>query len=43
MSFVTQDDVFAAIEPVLEGVFKNSAATKKRRRRLSASPTRTLC
>ena len=26
MSFVTQDDVFAAIEPVLSGVFEEFAA-----------------
>jgi aspartyl-tRNA synthetase len=26
MSFVTQDDVFAAIEPVLAGVFEEFAA-----------------
>jgi len=28
MSFVTQDDVFAAIEPVLEGVFKQFGGSK---------------
>jgi aspartyl-tRNA synthetase len=29
MSFVTQEDVFAAIEPVLEGVFKEFGGSKK--------------
>jgi aspartyl-tRNA synthetase len=29
MSFVTQEDVFAAIEPVLAGVFEEFAATRK--------------
>jgi len=29
MSFVTQDDVFAAMEPVMTGVFEEFAATKK--------------
>ena len=28
MSFVTQDDVFAAIEPVLQGVFEEFADGK---------------
>ena len=30
MSFVTQDDVFAAIEPVLYGVFQEFADGKRR-------------
>src|SRR5437763_17064031 len=34
MSFVTQDDVFAAIEPVLSGVFEEFAAG----RAVSAAP-----
>jgi aspartyl-tRNA synthetase len=34
MSFVTQDDVFAAIEPVLHGVFEEFAAGRK----VSAAP-----
>ncbi len=38
MSFVTQDDVFAAIEPVLSGVFEEFGESKYRdaRRRISA-------
>ena len=40
MSFVTQDDVFAAIEPVLSGVFEEFAerADRDARRRISAHP-----
>ena len=43
MSFVTQDDVFAAIEPVLHGVFEEFADGKRGdpgRRRSRASPMR---
>ena len=40
LSFVTQDDVFAAIEPVLAGVFREfSDWNGHRRRRFRASPT----
>jgi aspartyl-tRNA synthetase len=38
MSFVTQDDVFAAIEPVLHGVFEEFAGT----RQVSALPFRRI-
>ena len=46
MSFVTQDDVFAAIEPVLSGVFEEFANGKTRHagRRISREfPTRKRC
>ena len=38
MSFVTQDDVFAAIEPVLHGVFEEFADWQDRGRTVSALP-----
>ena len=38
MSFVTQDDVFAAIEPVLHGVFEEFADWQGRGRTVSALP-----
>ena len=38
MSFVTQDDVFAAIEPVLHGVFEEFADWQGRGRQVSALP-----
>jgi aspartyl-tRNA synthetase len=38
MSFVTQDDVFAAIEPVLHGVFEEFAQWNGKRRTVSAYP-----
>ena len=38
MSFVTQDDVFAAIEPVLHGVFEEFADWQGRGRSVSAAP-----
>ena len=38
MSFVTQDDVFAAIEPVLHGVFEEFADWQGRGRKVSALP-----
>jgi len=38
MSFVTQDDVFAAIEPVLHGVFEEFADWQGRGRSVSALP-----
>ena len=46
MSFVTQDDVFAAIEPVLSGVFEEFADGQERHaggRVSRASPTRNRC
>ena len=46
MSFVTQDDVFDAIEPVLSGVFEEFADGRSRSRRranIRASPTRKRC
>jgi len=48
MSFVTQDDVFAAIEPVMQGMFESSPLirarnTKPRKRRLCASRTMNRC
>jgi aspartyl-tRNA synthetase len=38
MSFVTQDDVFAAIEPVLHGVFEEFADWQGRGRKVSGAP-----
>lgn len=38
MSFVTQDDVFAAIEPVLHGVFEEFATWDDRKRTVSPLP-----
>lgn len=38
MSFVTQDDVFAAIEPVLHGVFEEFADWQNKGRSVSAAP-----
>ncbi len=46
MSFVTQDDVFEAIEPVLAGVFEEFADGKSGdagRRSSRASPTARRC
>ena len=45
MSFVTQDDVFNAIEPVLPGVFEEFAKAEASPRRANsrASPTRKRC
>ena len=40
MSFVTQEDVFAAIEPVLHGVFEEFADWQGKGRRVSALPFR---
>ncbi len=40
MSFVTQEDVFAAIEPVLHGVFEEFADWQGRGRQVSALPFR---
>ena len=42
MSFVTQDDVFAAIEPVLHGVFEDFADWQGRGRTVSALPFRRI-
>ena len=42
MSFVTQDDVFAAIEPVLHGVFEEYAGFGGRERSVSALPFRRI-
>ncbi len=42
MSFVTQDDVFAAIEPVLHGVFEEFADWQGRGRQVSALPFRRI-
>jgi aspartyl-tRNA synthetase len=39
MSFVTQDDVFAAIEPVLHGVFEEFADWQGKGRQVSALPS----
>ena len=38
MSYVTQDDVFAAIEPVLHGVFEEFANWQGKGRTVSALP-----
>ena len=45
MSFVTQEDVFATIEPVIAGVFEEFAEGRAvgRRRRSPASPTTRRC
>ncbi|NJC33351.1 aspartyl-tRNA synthetase [Sphingomonas jejuensis] len=42
MSFVTQDDVFAAIEPVLHGVFEEFADWQGKGRQVSALPFRRI-
>ena len=42
MSFVTQEDVFAAIEPVLHGVFEEFADWQGKGRRVSALPFRRI-
>ena len=42
MSFVTQDDVFAAIEPVLHGLFEEFADWQGRGRQVSALPFRRI-
>ncbi len=42
MSFVTQDDVFAAIEPVLHGVFEEFADWQARGRQVSVLPFRRI-
>jgi len=42
MSFVTQDDVFAAIEPVLHGVFEEFANFEGKGRSVSALPFRRI-
>ena len=42
MSFVTQDDVFAAIEPVLHGVFEQFADWQGKGRSVSALPFRRI-
>ncbi|MBY9061917.1 aspartate--tRNA ligase [Sphingomonas yunnanensis] len=42
MSFVTQDDVFAAIEPVLHGVFEEFAEWQGKSRTVSALPFRRI-
>jgi aspartyl-tRNA synthetase len=42
MSFVTQDDVFAAIEPVLHGVFEEFADFEGKGRTVSALPFRRI-
>jgi aspartyl-tRNA synthetase len=42
MSFVTQDDVFAAIEPVLHGVFEEFADWQGKGRSVSALPFRRI-
>ena len=42
MSFVTQDDVFAAIEPVLHGVFEEFADWEGKGRSVSALPFRRI-
>ncbi|TCP37472.1 aspartate--tRNA ligase [Sphingomonas sp. BK235] len=42
MSFVTQDDVFAAIEPVLHGVFEEFADWQGKGRTVSALPFRRI-
>ena len=38
MSFVTQDDVFAAIEPVMRGVFEEFAAWNGKNRKVTLGP-----
>ncbi len=44
MSFVTQEDVFAAVEPVIGGVFEEfAAAARWTARRSAASPTTRRC
>lgn len=42
MSFVTQDDVFAAIEPVLHGLFEEFADWQGKDRQVSALPFRRI-
>ncbi|WP_419808212.1 aspartate--tRNA ligase [Sphingomonas sp.] len=42
MSFVTQEDVFAAIEPVLHGLFEEFADWQGKRRQVSALPFRRI-
>ena len=42
MSFVTQDDVFAAIEPVLHGLFEEFADWQGKNRQVSALPFRRI-
>ncbi len=42
MSFVTQDDVFAAIEPVLHGLFEEYADWQGKGRQVSALPFRRI-
>ncbi|BAK66184.1 aspartyl-tRNA synthetase [Sphingobium sp. SYK-6] len=42
MSFVTQDDVFAAIEPVLHGVFEEFADWQGKKRTVSPLPFRRI-
>ena len=42
MSFVTQDDVFAAIEPVLHGIFEEFADWQGKGRSVSALPFRRI-
>ena len=42
MSFVTQEDVFAAIEPVLQGLFEEFADWQGKGRQVSASPFRRI-
>ena len=42
MSFVTQDDVFAAIEPVLHGLFEQFADWQGKGRQVSALPFRRI-
>ena len=42
MSYVTQDDVFAAIEPVLHGVFEEFADWQGKGRQVSALPFRRI-
>jgi aspartyl-tRNA synthetase len=42
MSFVTQDDVFAAIEPVLHGLFEEFADWQGKGRQVSALPFRRI-
>jgi aspartyl-tRNA synthetase len=42
MSFVTQDDVFATIEPVLHGVFEEFATWNGKARQVSALPFRRI-
>src|SRR4029078_7955038 len=40
MSFVTQDDVFGAVEPVMRGVFEECADGKLGTQKFSVSPYR---